>query len=226
MSQVRLRYQTIEVQDLDVHLKSLRDRQQFNDDQGLAKQAGVSPSSWPLFGVVWESGVVLAQLMHAFDIAGKRILEVGCGLGLSSLVLNQRQADITATDYNPEAGAFLLANVELNGGPEIPFFCQDWAQMERNLERQLGRFDLIIGADLLYEPDHVTLLSAFIDRHAQPQCECILIDPGRGLQNRFSREMEARGFSCETRRPDTRGYLELPYKGKIFHYRRTPENAT
>ncbi len=217
MSKVRLRYQTVEVQDVDIHLKTLRDRQQFQDVDGVAERAGVSPSSWPLFGVVWDSGVVLAQLMHRFDIAGKRILEVGCGLGLSSLVLSQRQADITATDYNPEAGAFLLANVELNGGPAIPFYCQEWA----NLDQTLGRFDLIIGSDLLYEPDHIALLSAFIGRHAEPRCECILTDPGRGLQNRFSREMEALGFSCASSRPDTRDYLDLPYKGKIFHYQRT-----
>lgn len=221
MSKVRVRYQTIEIRNLDIHLKSLRDRQQFDDIDDVAQSAGVSPSSWPLFGVVWDSGVVLAQLMHHHDIAGKRILEVGCGLGLSSLVLNHRLADITATDYNPEAGAFLLANVQLNGGAEIPFFRQDWA----DLDQQLGLFDLIIGSDLLYEPDHVHLLSAFIGRHAHPTCECILIDPGRGLQNRFSRQMETLGFRCEISRPDTSTYLKLPYKGKIFHYQRTTGDA-
>ena len=38
----------------------------------------------------------------------KRILEVGCGIGLSSLILNRLNADITATDYHPEAEKFLI----------------------------------------------------------------------------------------------------------------------
>ena len=43
----------------------------------------------------------------------KRILEVGCGLGLASLVLNERSADISATDYHPEVETFLKINTEL-----------------------------------------------------------------------------------------------------------------
>ena len=40
--------------------------------------------------------------MFEFEIAGKRILEVGCGIGLASLVLNHRPGDITATDHHPQ----------------------------------------------------------------------------------------------------------------------------
>ncbi len=53
--------------------------------------------------------------MCEFPIAGKRILEVGCGIGLCSLVLQQRGADITASDYHPVAEKFLRHNTDLNG---------------------------------------------------------------------------------------------------------------
>ena len=75
----------------------LRDNQQFSDPQGEAKNLGIYDSAKPLFGVWWPSSLVLANYMLDYDIAGKRILEVGCGIGLSSLVLNHRQAEITAT---------------------------------------------------------------------------------------------------------------------------------
>ena len=81
-------------------------------------------------------------------IAGKRILEIGCGVGLASLVLNHRGADITATDYHPEANNFLKKNTHLNEDPDISFIRTGWEDLSPNT---LGFFDLLIGSDLLYE---------------------------------------------------------------------------
>ncbi len=41
------------------------------------------------FGVVWPSSEVLANFIFDYDFKNKRILEVGCGIGLSSLILNR-----------------------------------------------------------------------------------------------------------------------------------------
>ena len=97
--------------------------------------------------------------MLDYHIEGKRILEIGCGIALTSLVLNHRLADITATDYHPEAHPFLIANVALNNGKQIPFVRRGWEDDEDGL----GTFDLIIGSDLLYESDHSQILSEFIN---------------------------------------------------------------
>ena len=153
MSSLRVRYQTIEFDNVDIHVRTLRDRQQFSDDDGIAEDLGISSATWPLFGIIWASGEVLAHLMFDYDIEGKRILEVGCGIGLTSLMLNQRDADITATDHHPEAGSFLRQNVRLNAGEPIPFERTGWGDEAD----QLGRFDLIIGSDLLYESEHAEL---------------------------------------------------------------------
>lgn len=95
METVRLRYQTIDVSGFDIHVRSLRDKQQFADALGEAEAMGISSAQWSLFGVVWDSGTVLANEMATFAIEGKRILEVGCGMALTSLLLNARHADIT-----------------------------------------------------------------------------------------------------------------------------------
>jgi len=218
MSSLRVRYQTIEFGDRDIHLRTLRDNQEFSDDAGEAEALGISSATWPLFGIVWPSGEVLAHLMSDFDIKGKRILEVGCGIALSSLVLNQRDADITATDYHPEAGNFLQENTELNEGRDIPFIRTGWADEETNL----GKFDLIIGSDLLYERGHAELLSEFLNQHANDRCEIIIIDPGRGHHARFSKLMVTLGFEHTQSRPEnTDDYLvkALP-KGQVLHYAR------
>lgn len=174
----------------EIHLRTLRDRQQFSDPDGAAEALGVSPSSWPLFGMVWEAGKLLASHMATHPVAGLRILEVGCGLGIASLVLSARGANITATDYNPAAGTFLDFNSDLNQSAAIPFVREGWADKTS----VLGCFDLIIGSDLLYEPNHPRLLADFVVRHANASCEVIVVDPGRGHANQFARMLEPHGF--------------------------------
>lgn len=219
MSPLRYRYQTLEFGDTDIHLRTLRDKQQFEDLDDIAAKLGISSATWSLFGVVWDSSKVLAQLMYDYDIQGKRILEAGCGMALSSLLLNSRLADITATDYHPEAQNYLDINVKLNGGNPIAFERCDWADKGD----RLGSFDLIIGSDLLYELDHPGLLSAFIDNHANPVCEVIIVDPGRAQQSSFRKKMEAFGYSCSQTRPADQTYLTEPFRGKILRFTKGDE---
>jgi predicted nicotinamide N-methyase len=187
---LRFRYRTLEIGTTDIHVRTLRDVQQFSDPEGAAESLGVSPATWPLFGVIWESSEILARLMATFDIDHKRILEVGCGIGLASLLLNSRFADITATDQHPDADSFLAWNVGLNHGAAIPFIRTGW----EDAESELGTYDLIIGSDVLYQPNHPAILSGFIVRHARPACQVIVTDPGRGHGRRFSKEMVHHGF--------------------------------
>jgi hypothetical protein len=91
----------------DFHIRALRDRQQYWDPDGEAERAGISSATWPLFGLLWPAGIALAEEMSRFAVAGKSILEVGCGLGLGSLVLQRRGANITACDHHPLAEEFL-----------------------------------------------------------------------------------------------------------------------
>lgn len=217
MSSIRLRYQTIVFGELDVHVRTLKDNQQFSDNFGVAERLGISSATWPLFGIVWDSGHLLAHLMLEHEIKGKRILEVGCGIALSSLLLNQRNADITATDYHPEAGNFLIENTRLNHDKDIPFIRTDWADENTGL----GLFDMIIGSDLLYEAEHVDLLSNFINQHAKAICEVILIDPGRGHHAKFSKKMVLHGFEHSQFKPEETDFLNKPFKGQVLKYCRS-----
>ena len=62
---LRIRYQTIEVGDLDIHLRTLRDRQQYADAGGVAERLGIFAAHWPLFGVIWESSKQMAALGYS-----------------------------------------------------------------------------------------------------------------------------------------------------------------
>ena len=129
--------------------------------------------------------------MLSHDVTNKRILEVGCGIGLSSLLLNHTHANISATDNHPNTLEFLHFNALLNNDRTIPFKRMDW----KELNNKLGKFDLIIGSDLLYESAHAELLSKFIDHHASDQCEVVIVDPNRGLQTKFIKMMNSLGYT-------------------------------
>ncbi|MDO3722841.1 methyltransferase domain-containing protein [Marinobacter sp. chi1] len=214
MAPLRLRYQTIEFGEIDVHLCSLRNTNEFYDPKGRAEELGICSASWPIFGVVWPSSLVLAQFMLGYDTTSKRVLEVGCGMALSSLLLNKLNSDITATDYHPEVQYFLEKNVQLNGDKSIAYERTDWANSKDNL----GLFDLIIGSDLLYEDDHIELLANFIQRHSKTNCEVILVDPGRGRKNKLNKRLVEFGFSASQFKPHDPHNIGQNFKGHILKY--------
>jgi predicted nicotinamide N-methyase len=213
---IRYRYQTIEYGETDIHIRTLRDRLQFSDPDGQAAKLGISSANWPHFGVIWDSGRVLARLMVDFDVDSRRVLEVGCGIGLASLVLNRRGADITATDYHPCVERFLLENIRINRGQPIPFVHTSWQQDNG----ELGKFDLIIGSDLLYERPHAKLLSSFVDNHAQTCCEVIVVDPRRGHVARFNKRMVKLGYTHDQYDPPAQDDVLQPFSGHVLTYRR------
>jgi predicted nicotinamide N-methyase len=212
-----VKLETIQDNGADMQLRSLLDRQQFHDPLGDAERAGISSATWPLFGLLWPSGRVLAHAMQTFEVDGKRILEVGCGLALASLVIHRRGGDITASDCHPLGALFLEENLRLNLLPAMKYETGNWSRSNP----ALGLFDLIIGSDLLYDREQPRILSDFIDLHSAATVEVLIVDPNRGNHPHFSRNMVALGYSHTEARVQT-----LPdgsaYKGRLHSYLRSP----
>jgi predicted nicotinamide N-methyase len=208
--------QTISVGGQDYGIRSLQDRQQYSDPEGVAKKAGVSEAAWPLFGVMWPSGIMLADFIDRYPLQGLRVLEVGCGLGLPSLVAHRHGADITASDYHPLAEDFMEKNVLMNQLLPLRFSVIDW----RKIDSKLGKFDLIMGSDVLYEPDHPRMLCRFIERHAADLCTIIVVDPGRRQRMEFSKRMVDNGFSLIPHVVNTVLAESNAFKGKVLVYSR------
>ncbi|RYX95830.1 MAG: methyltransferase domain-containing protein [Comamonadaceae bacterium] len=209
-----LKFETIRGSGDDLQLRSLLDRQQFHDPLGEAEREGISSSAWPLFGLLWPSGRVLAHAMLTYELKGKRILELGCGLALASLVVHRRGGDITASDCHPLAGPFLLENLKLNHLPAMKYQSGNWS----HANPLLARFDLIIGSDVLYDRDQPEALSRFIGLHAMPGAEVLIVDPDRGNRSGFNRRMDAMGYSrVETRVTALPGSADK-YKGRLLQY--------
>jgi predicted nicotinamide N-methyase len=213
-----VKFETVSGTGNDIRLRSLLDRQQYDDPSGEAERAGISSSQWPLFGLLWPSGRVLADAMLTFELKGRRILELGCGLGLASLVLHRRGADITASDCHPLAAAFLLENLRLNTLPAMKYEVGNWSRANP----RLGAFDLIIGSDLLYDREQPGALSDFVSVHSAASVEVVIADPDRGNQGNFTRKMDRLGYLHTEERIRSLPGEGGPYKGRLHNYRRAP----
>ncbi len=209
----KLKFETVSGSGADLQIRSLLDRQQFHDPDGLAQAQGISSAAWPLFGMLWPSGHVLANVMQTYELQGKRILELGCGLALASLVIHRRGGNITASDCHPLTAAFLLENLKLNHLPAMKYQTGNWTR-ENPL---LTRFDLVIGSDVLYDRDQPQALSQFINLHTNPGAEVLIVDPDRGNRASFTRKMNVLGYSHTEMRISV-----LPeggaYKGRVLRY--------
>ncbi|MBV7429878.1 SAM-dependent methyltransferase [Acidovorax sp. sif1233] len=212
----------------DLIIRSLLDKQQFSDPEGAAEALGISSAAWPLFGLLWPSGAQLAHRMASRPLrSGERVLEIGCGLALASLVCHRRGVDVTASDCHPLASAFLLENVRLNGMSPLKYRTGQWgADLTDTCADVQGRFDLIMGSDVLYERDARGSLANFLDRHAAESAQIWIVDPNRGNRSAFSKQMAALRFDVVEERLDHPALADVPaYKGRLLVYQRAPAVA-
>ena len=218
MPAYQTKFETVRVGETDFLIRSLLDHQQFSDPLGQAEDDGVSSASWPLFGQVWPSARILATAMNTHDLVGKRVLEIGAGLALASLVIHHRHGDVTVSDYHHLSEVFLIENLLLNHLGPLKYAMGNWG----GNNPALGQFDLIIGSDVLYERDHPALLSAFIDRHSAARVEVMIVDPDRSNRASFCREMASLGYSHSERREDCLQADGRNYKGRTHSFHRAP----
>ena len=200
----------------DLHIRSLLDKQQWHDPQGVALALGVSSASWPLFGLVWPSAQKMADLMQTWPLHNLRVLEIGCGLALASLVIHRRLGNITASDCHPYTQRFLSANLLLNALPMMAYQSGHWGR-DNPL---LGEFDLIIGSDVLYERDHPAQLADFIQRHAAQHAQVLIIDPNRGQRSAFNKCMSGHQFDLTQSEIVLPLHDLTPYRGSLLNYQR------
>jgi predicted nicotinamide N-methyase len=162
----------------------------------------------PYWADVWESAIVLAEDLAAMDGAGKNLLELGCGLGLPSLVAARAGFTVTATDYEETALEGVRYNAERNRIGGLRTLVLDW----RNLPDDLGTFDLVVAADVLYETHHPAVLAATILRTLAPSGLGLVADPCRAKAAGFAPAARAAGMAVsKTRARRPHGATDGPH---------------
>jgi predicted nicotinamide N-methyase len=153
--------------------EELIDEAAFDEDEFL-----------PYWAELWPSGVELAAHVGSLDLAGRRVLELGAGLGLPSLAAALRGADVLATDWAEDAVSLLRANAARNG-IALRAEVVRWDAPEPLLQE--APWDLVLAADLLYEQRNADQLAALLPRLGS---EALLADPGRPFAKGFLARFE------------------------------------
>ena len=129
----------------------------------------------PYWAEIWTSSIALARRIAAEQGSGRRLLELGCGVGLASAAAARIGFQVTATDYYEPALRFAELNAAHNGAPLAVAQLLDW----RNLPGDLPQFDVVIASDVLYERANVELVAAAFARALRRGGLGLLTDPQR-----------------------------------------------
>jgi predicted nicotinamide N-methyase len=133
----------------------------------------------PYWAELWPSAVALAREVARLDVDGLRVLELGCGLGLPSIVAALGGAHVLATDWSPDALEVAARNADRNGA-ELETTLAAWVTASALVDA--APWDLVLGADLLYERRNVEQLLVLLPRLGH---DVLLAEPGRPFESTF-----------------------------------------
>jgi predicted nicotinamide N-methyase len=177
----------------------------------------------PYWAELWPSAHVLAADLAGRDLRGRRVVELGCGVGLPSVIAALGGADVLATDWYGEALRFVAWNAAA-AGAGVATLLVDWSAPPPAL---LARppADLIVGADVLYEERNGPALAALVPRILAPDGELVVADPRRPHADLLLDALVAGGWSLTTE--DVRHGARQDESGPVvrLHRLRPPRRA-
>jgi predicted nicotinamide N-methyase len=136
----------------------------------------------PVWMITWPAALALAEHVVDEGIDGARVLELGCGTAAPGIAARLAGARVTCTDHDPLALALARHNAQLNGCEDIAFGTLDW--FHPSLE---GRFDVVVGSEIVYFEKTFPALLAVLARYAAPGGRILLADQGRPQMETFLR---------------------------------------
>lgn len=145
----------------------------------------------PYWAELWPSAVALARHVSKERLVGRHAIELGCGVGLSSMAALAGGAGVTATDHYAAALDFTRYNARSNLGVEPETRLLDWHAPGAWVS---GGFGLVLAADVLYEWRNVAALAALIPTLLASGGEVLLSDPRRKNTPAFLERMREKGF--------------------------------
>jgi predicted nicotinamide N-methyase len=146
----------------------------------------------PYWAELWESSLGLGQWLCRGDACvAAKVLDLGCGMGLAGAVAARLGSRVLFADMEPAALLFARLN-SLSDRSRVRTRRLDWRS------QKLGeRFDLILGADILYERKQWDHLEPFWREHLAAEGRVMLAEPGRQTGDLFMDWIRERGWELE-----------------------------
>ncbi len=166
----------------------------------------------PYFGILWEASIGLSEYLgvHPELIKNKSVLELGCGLGLPAIVAAHLGGSVLATDFHPDVEEYFLRNCR-HSSVTCRYERLNW----REQEQEVGKFDVVIGSDVLYESKHPHEVAQGLVRFVKPGGVILLSDPGRSYLLPFIKAMKSMGLHEEMSSVDIDGKEIFLLKFKV-----------
>ncbi len=163
------------------------------DDDEVLDAVGWEGARNPYFGQVWPAAAALADhLAKLGNLGGRTVLDLGCGPGLLGIVSGRLGAHVTFADVMPEALALAGRNAGANGVEA------ELVELDLRAPLAIGRFDLVLAADLLYEAWLPAALAAALRELLAPGGVALVADPMRGAADGFVELAAASGYEVGT----------------------------
>ena len=146
---------------------------------------------FPLWAKIWDASIVLADCLAAMPVdKDRKLLEIGCGVGVAGIVAASFGHRITLTEYNDDALAFVRANACENRTAEgtIP----DIRKLDWNNPEIFEPFDTIVGSEVVFKEEDYEPLSRLFTRCLKPSGEIILAERARETSIGFFKLMSGR----------------------------------
>jgi ETFB lysine methyltransferase len=200
---------TVDVEVGGEHLSILKPR---NADDLISEADFVQDERLPYWADVWPSSIILGNHVRSLDGTGRTLLELGCGLGIVSIMAMRAGFDVLGTDYYPDALRFTRANALCNTGRQPRVRMIDW----RALPSDLGTYDMVLSSDVLYEVRYADLIAGAIRAGLARDGRAIVADPGRVAVADFLAACTTHGLECMDR--STRPFVEGAIRQTITLY--------
>lgn len=184
-----------------------------NADDLISEDDYLKDERLPYWADLWPSAQVLAAEVRTLRLRAEQVLELGCGLGLVSIAATLAGANVTATDYYDDAILFAALNIATETGRVMETRLVDWTAMPADL----GRFDVVLASDVLYEPRYAALVASAIAATLVRGGEAIVADPGRIALEDFLAECRSRGLVVSDATPHP--YAEGEIRQTVTLYR-------
>jgi predicted nicotinamide N-methyase len=155
----------------------------------------------PHWAEIWPAGVVLAGYIAREPevFAGRRVLEIGPGVGVTAVAAMQAGADLVVADYAPGSLALTALNVREQAGRAPRIVRVNWRYPNSRLREAAGDgFAIVLGADMLYQKEDAKPLAALLEQLLAPDGEVWVAEPGREAAERLVKMLRKRGWSGPT----------------------------
>lgn len=147
----------------------------------------------PYWAELWPSAIMLGQKLAQQSWPNNmRVLEIGCGLGVSGLVALALGMDVIFSDYDAAALEFATRNARVNGFERFQTLLLDWRHPPGHLT-----VPLVLAADVIYETRNIAPLLRLLKAVLSDAGECWLADPDRPQKKEFQIALREEGFAFE-----------------------------